>query len=211
MAHAARLLQANGVAPNIDLLIGELVAYNLNDIFDLLNGIGYRLAWGGLDQFLLVFHSFILNSYEMSTALNLITYAAKNFINLIAPGTPFIDAYAPSSQLFYSVIDKANLISDFDAVSLVKSLNTQPYTLFGFFTILFGAFAPLFLFILMRIFNKIYFGIDNIFIKIIMQYFFINSLSLFGAEIVAANCINLLISIFFLYQLTRFFSNFSTR
>lgn len=211
MAHSARLLYAGGVDPTIDLLIRELFYIDWSNIFELLNGIIYRLAWGGLDQFLLVFHSFILNSYEISTALNLITYVAKNFINLIAPGTPFIDAYAPSSQLFYVVIAKANLMSDFDAVSLVKSLNTQPYTLFGFFTILFGVFAPLFLFIFIRILSKIYFWFDNIFIKIIIQYFFITSLSLFGAEIVAANCINLLISIFFLFYATNFFSYLSAR
>lgn len=211
MADAVRLSHASVVAPNIGLLIEELFDYNLNNIFDLLNRISYRLAWGGLDQFLLIFHSFILNSYDISTSLNLINYCAKNFINLIFPGTPFIDAYAPSSQLFYFVIARADLISDYDGMSLVKSLNTQPYTLFGFLTILFGIFAPLFLFIFIGIFNKIYTWFDNIFIKITMQYFFINSLSLFGAEIVAANCINLLISIFFLYNFMRLFSNFSTR
>ncbi len=153
MAHLTRLSYSSGVYPNLDLLFGIISDYNPSAIYDLFGAIGYRLAWGGLDQFLLLFHSFILNSYDISTSLNLLSYIAKNFINLVSPGTPFMEAYAPSSQLFYSVIAKNELISNFDKISLVKSLSTQPYTLFGFFVVIFGIFAPLFLFIFIRIYH----------------------------------------------------------
>lgn len=206
MSNVARLSYATDVNPGMTYLFNVVSEFSGDELFTGFGSIAYRLAWGGFDQYLLIFHSFIVNSYDIDTAMNLAQYILKGFINLILPGVPFMEAYAPSSQIFYLVIAKTDLISNYDQISLVSSLNTQPYSLFGFFIIFFGIFAPLALFFFVRYYCNIYNRSDSIIVKLMLQYFFIGMMGLFGAEVLVANTINIFFAVLFIFSITSFFS-----
>lgn len=64
-------------------------------------------------------------------------YLNKSLVNLVWMGTPYPEAYAPSSRLLASVLDKAPLVG-YDVVGFMMRSNTQPYTAIGTGLILFG-------------------------------------------------------------------------
>lgn len=211
VVYLKRLSYATGVNPDLFTLWALATEIQPEVIYSILESICYRLAWGGLDQFLLIFQSFVVHSYDHDTAINFATYLAKNTLNLLLPGTPFHEAYAPSSQLFSAVIQKKDLISEFDKEALIISLNTQPYTFFGVFTVLFGIAAPVFLYVFTMVFAFTYKSFQNVFLKAIMLYFFSNILSSFGFEVAIGSSANLLVSILVMYLLMKLASRFSFR
>jgi len=64
-------------------------------------------------------------------------YLTKSFVNLVWLGTPYPEAYAPSSRGLAAVLDKAPL-EGYDSVDFMRKSNTQPYTAIGSGLILFG-------------------------------------------------------------------------
>lgn len=173
-----------------------------------LDHIFYRLAWGGSDRLILIFNSYLIPNFEATS--NFILYLIKNFINLILPGTIFVDAYLPSSQLFSSIIEKSSYEFFYiDNTNILNKLNTQPFTLYGFFTILFGFFAPVFIFIFSYSFSKFYNSTKYILLKLTSFYFFWSFLSCFGFEVVLENSIHFFISLIVLTYLMIYFSKIS--
>jgi hypothetical protein len=123
----------------------------------------------------------------------------KNFINLVLPGTPYTDAYAPSSQLFSSVIQHLDLGGEFNRENLINKFNTQAYTIFGVGMILFGIFSPVFIFVWFTFLSFVYRLFDNIFIKAGLLYLFLGALASYAFETIMANAMHLVISMFFMY------------
>jgi hypothetical protein len=150
--------------------------------------------------------SFAVNSYDPLTAQEFMAYLSKNTLNLVLPGTPFPESYAPSSQLFEQVIEKNLVGGEVDAESLIKALNTQPYTVFGIFIILFGPTSPVFLFVFTFGYIFIYNKFNDVFVKILMLYFFWGVMTSFGFETVIGNSVRMYLSIFFMYFLINIFS-----
>jgi hypothetical protein len=174
--------------------------------YDTISSIFYRLAWGGLDQFLLLFKSYLHASYDFNASNDFTIYLIKNTINLLLPGTPFQEAYAPSSQLFPSVLNKEYLFSEFDRTALIISLNTQPYTIFGVFMIIFGIYSPILLFVFTVLCSFIIKSSKNILIKVMIIYFFSGALSSYAFESVIGATFNVLISLFFMFFLMSIYS-----
>jgi hypothetical protein len=206
LAHYKRLQYASGVEISFADLIKHFFNINLIDIFYSFEPIFYRFSWGGLDQYIIIFKSFILEDYDDDNIKSLITYLIKNFINLVLPGTPYPNSYFPTSQIFFKIINQLPLYSIYDKTAIITKANNQPFTIFGFFVIIFGIFAPVFLYIFSLLFSFAMNSFSNIFIKLILFYTFLNMLPMFGFEVILANSIQILISIYFIGLLLKTFS-----
>lgn len=210
-ASIQRASLGSGIAPDLSTLLAGIFEFDASVLYDTMGHIIYRLSWGGIDRFLLVFQSFSIDSFDLNTEREFVNYLAKNTLNLILPGTPFPESYAPSSQLFPQVIEKNLVGGEIDKSALIISLNTQPYTLFGVFIIIFGFTAPIFLYLFTFAYVFIFNKIGNVFIKITMLYFFIGALSSYGIEVVLGNSVHLLVSISLMYFLLKIISYYSVR
>lgn len=182
--------------------------FNVGVTYDVFSQIFYRFSHGGIDRFLLIFQSFIINTPDPGITIDFMNYLAKNTLNLILPGTPFPEAYAPSSQLFPQVIEYNLLGGDVGRKELIMSLNTQPYTMFGVFMIIFGFAAPVFLCLFTFGFIFIYGKFKNVFLKITMIIFFAGALSSYGIETTIGDSVHLFASVLLLYFLIRILSMF---
>lgn len=186
----------SGIAPSFTTLFTGIAETNTSVILEVIDHIFYRLSWGGLDRFLLIVHSFIVAIPSPDTSMDFVVYLAKNTANLLLPGTIFQEAYAPSSQLFSQVIEHIPMNGDMGQIDLLRFLNTQPYTLFGVFIIIFGWTAPVFLFFSVLAFVTAYNNIRNIMIKLSMLYFFSAALSSYGIESCIGGSANFYVSLF---------------
>jgi hypothetical protein len=211
LALIQRINLSNGVAPDLNTLLADISKVDASAIYDISSQILYRLSWGGIDRFLLIFQSFVIDTVNSDTSREFVIYLAKNTLNLLLPGTPFQEAYAPSSQLFPSVIWNQTMNGNIVTTDLLLSLNTQPYTIFGIFTIIFGLAAPVFLYFFVFIFAFIYKKINGSMIKISLLYFFSAALSSYGIEVVIGNSVHLFVSILLMYFLLKIFSRFHTK
>ena len=184
--------------------IGSGLDFHFDNVFVHLEGVQYmdvfhlimwRLSANGLDRYILLFNTFIIDSYSYITAIDYAVYASKNAMNLMLPGTVYPESYAPSGQLFSQVINKnvRGWFGGADHLLLLKSLNTSSYTAFGDSMILVGLFAPLFLFIVTSIWRFIYSRINNPIIHGAMIFLFTNALGSFGIDGVIGDSFNLLL------------------
>ncbi len=73
-------------------------------------------------------------------AAEFFNYLTKSLVNLVWLGTPYPEAYAPSSRLLAAVLDKGTLVG-YDMFGFMMRSNTQPYTAIGTGLILFGFWA----------------------------------------------------------------------
>lgn len=203
-----RMSLSSGIAPDLSTLLAGMSVIDASVVYDIFSQIFYRFSQGGIDRFLLIFQSFIINTFDSDISRDFINYLAKNTLNLILPGTPFPESYAPSSQLFPKVIEYNLAGGDIDSSALLASLNSQPYTIFGIFMIIFGIAAPVFLYFFVFIYIFIFNKINNIFLKITMLYFFTGALSSYGIEIAFGNSVHVFISIMLIYFLIKILSRF---
>jgi len=202
-----RISLSSGIAPDLSTLLVGLAELDTSTAYDIARQILYRLSWGGADRFILIVQSFSINTFDPATATEFVNYLSKNTINLILPGTPFPESYAPSSQLFSQVIEKNIVGGEIDEDALIISLNTQPYTIFGVFVIVFGFASPVLIYACSFAYIYIYNKIGNAFAKITMLYFFTGALSSYGIEAALGNSVHLYVSILLMYFLIRIFSN----
>jgi hypothetical protein len=96
-----------------------------------------------LDRYLLIYHHFITHDWSPAYSSEFLGYLSKSLANLLLPGTPFAEAYSPTSSLFISVLSRSPLATEVSKLEYISSINTQPYTLPGVLIIIAGVFAPL--------------------------------------------------------------------
>jgi hypothetical protein len=178
-----------------------------NTFFENLNRILQRLAWGSIDQYFVIFSMVFDNKYLLDDKNKFILYIFKSTQNLVLPGTPFIEAIAPSSEILGLLLNGdniSNLVDDKN--SLYAIYNSQPYSLYGFFLLIFGFFSPLFIYLYMRLISSIYFMTNNIYIKIVFLLFFNESLVCFGIDTVINNTMHTFISVGVIYFSCKYMS-----
>lgn len=182
---------------------------DMNSFYALLKSIMYRISAEAFDPYILIFKSFIM-SHDFSYSAYLLEYISKSFVNLAWPGTPYSEAFSPSSMFLPNVLQHNSFESNISTSSqLIRSFNTQPYTIFGFALILFGAvIAPLFLYIFYYLVSALYNYLDHDFIKLAILYFCAGTFSLFGFEVLLANSAHVLISMIAMYYLMIFLSKY---
>ena len=182
---------------------------DMDSFYATLKTIMYRFSAGAFDPYILIFKSFI-TSLDLSYSAYFLEYIGKSFVNLAWPGAPYSEAISPSSMFLPNVLQHNSFESNISNSSeLIRSFNTQPYTIFGFSLILFGAvIAPLFLYIFYYLLSALYNYFDHDFIKLVILYFCVGTFGLFGFEVVLANSAHVLISMIVMYYLMVFLSNY---
>ena len=123
-------------------LLASLTYIDLQSLGFLVNEIFTRLSVGGFDRFMLISTTFLPLESSSYVLQEFLPYLLKNMMNLLLPGTPYPEAYAPSSQLFPEVINLTPLNGEFTEAYMLMAMNSQPYTIFGVMTIGFGHLAP---------------------------------------------------------------------
>ena len=159
----------------------------------LINEVGVkildRLCYGGLDRFILVFHGFWVGDFGTAFILDFAVYLYSNLVNLVLPGTIYENAYAPSAQIFDKLLYGKVPNTPSSADYLFANLNTQPFTLFGLFILLFGFFSPVAIFVFGYALVRLYELLDSMLIRAVIISFFFATLSCFGFETNIANAI----------------------
>jgi hypothetical protein len=181
------------------------IFFNLEYQKELLTRILYRISSSGTHQFILIFVSYINSIIDLDTSINLLKYISYNLINLFTPGTFFLDYYSPSSQFLDDIINDGIIDNiRLDSSELFLTLNTQAYSIWGFFLIVFNFFSFLFLFIF-SITVSLMLKTKNLYFKIFLLYFFFGSFfiyafeyTLFNSAIITINCIIVVNILFFL-------------
>lgn len=209
LALVYRMNLSSGIQFEFNSYFNGLFNINSDIIFAIFDQILYRISWGGFDRFILLSHPFLVESYDQAYAYEFLTYIYKNTINLLLPGTPFPESYAPSSQIYPDALLKNMVSTDLDVSSLIISFNTQPYTIFGVFMIIFGITSPFFLFLFTLSLIFFYKKNINFLFKATILYFWYMSLASYGIDAVIGNSAHILISMWSMYMLLaiRFKSN----
>jgi hypothetical protein len=199
-------IQTSGGSSNITLLLSQMDA---NSFFVTLEVIMYRLSAGAIDPYILIFKSFSMSS-DFSYGAYFLEYISKSFVNLAWPGSPYPEAISTSSMFLPDVLYHNSFESNISNSSqLIRSLNTQPYTIFGFSLILFGLIiAPLFIYIFYYLLSILYKQLNYDLLRLAILYFCVGSFGVFGFEVVLANSAHILISMIIMYYLMVFLSNY---
>jgi len=193
--------------------ISEIGSYisrlSVSSFYDILEAIMYRLSAGAFEQYILIFKSFT-SSFDFYFSAYFVEYLSKSFVNLAWPGTPYFEAFSPSSNFLPNALSHNSFESDVSNTSeLIRSFNTQPYTIFGLSLILFGFFlAPVVVYIFYYLVIILYNYLNYDFMKLAILYFFMGSLSSYGFEVVVANSAHLFISMIVMYYLVIFLSKY---
>ena len=164
--------------------------------------IGYRVATS-LDRYILLFDAHLYSGHSGAYALQFAEYLGKNLLNLVLPGTPFPEAYAPSSNLMPAVLSSGPLMGESSKAQLLLSLNTQPYTVFGVAIVLCGALAPFAVFAVGGILSLAYRLTRNVPVRLSLIYLFNAAVHSYGIEVVIANAIHLGVSMFIFVWMMR--------
>jgi len=158
-----------------------------------------------LNNFILIFTTFSDN-FSFDYSYHYFKYVTNSFLNLILPGTPFPESYVLTSQLLPQVLNKQTIYSELDKITLLQQANTQPYSLFGFFFILFSKYLVL---IPCFIFGFLFTLSYNIFkrpsLKIIIMSFFGIFLQSYGIEAAMQFLVLTIVTEFILYKILFFF------
>ena len=179
---------------NIIINLGDF--FNFEYIFLSIQNILYRLSFGGFDRVLLVFKSFDYFEFDYFYSSNYLIYLYKSLLNLILPGTPYLEAYLPSGQLFNDILKKNELIGTSTHSDFLLQANTQTMSIFGTLYVIFGFSSAFVIFLYFYLFSRLYSRLKYLYFKLIFAFLFLNTLGTFGIEASIASAIHLAVSIF---------------
>lgn len=182
------------------------IFFNLEYQKELFTKILYRISSAGTHQFILIFVSYINSIIDLDTSTNLLKYISYNLINLFTPGTIFLDYYSPSSQFLDDIINHGMIYNlEITHFQLVKTLNTQAYSIWGFFLIVFNFFSFFFLFFFSFL-MALMFKTKNLFVKILILNLFYGFFFNYGPEYVLFNNIMMTINFIIVFNILIFLS-----
>lgn len=158
-----------------------------------------------LNNFILIFTTFSDN-FSFDYSYHYLRYTTNSFLNLILPGTPYPDSYVLTSQLLPQILNKETIYSELDKISLLQQANTQPYSLFGVFFILFSKYLVIIPCFIFGFFFTLFYNIlKRPSIKIIIMSFFGIFLQSYGIEAALQFLVLTIVSEFILYKILLFF------
>jgi hypothetical protein len=164
--------------------------------------VAYRLS-AALDRYLLIFDAEQTRGHSPAYAVMYATYLAKNFVNLVWPGTPYLEAYMPSSNLLAPVLYRDALLGESSKEMLLRSLNTQPFTIYGVALLIGGRFAPVIIFGGFVLLGVAYRLVRSLPVRLSLLYLYVTAVHSYGFEVVLANTLHLLVSLIFFLWLMR--------
>lgn len=144
--------------------------------------IAYRLS-ATLDRYVIIFHSHLYEGHSPAYAREFSSYLGKNLSNLMLMGTPYPEAYVPSSNLLVPVLQKAALFGESSKADLIRSLNTQPFSGYGVATILAGGFAPMLVLALSGALAWLYHGFRSVAARLSLLSLYWLLLQSYGSEV----------------------------
>ena len=184
----------------IPIIFGELKNFNLTMLFDLI----FSRFSVSLNNYIVIFSEYF-NFSDFTYRYYYLDYCYKGLMNLILPGTPYPESYIPTSQLFYQVVSKESIFSELNQTTFLRHANTQPYSLFGFFTILSGPFSIFISLIFGFMFSIVYKIIDSDFLKALLILSLFAFMQLYSIEGQIQFALFLIIPAFLVYMIIRFF------
>jgi hypothetical protein len=203
LAQALRVATYTGGSLNLETLLKAAFSPEAQSSFGaMLVAIGYRVG-ASLDRYILLFDAHLYGGHSIVYARQFAEYLGKNFVNLIWLGTPFPEAYAPSSNLMGAVLSSSPLIGESTKAQLLVSLNTQPYTLFGVAIVLCGTLAPIAVFAVGGVLSVAYRAVRSVPGRLALIYMFNAAMHSYGLEVVVSNAIHLGVSVFIFVWLMR--------
>jgi hypothetical protein len=156
--------------------------------------IVYRLG-APVDRYMLLFHRYLWNGpHDTDYAGEYLSYSARSLGNLALPGTPFPDAYVPTGNLYPAALEKRPLLGTSSEAELARSLNTQPYTIFGVAIIVGGTMAPVLLLVSAALLSMFYRG-RGLAGRLSLLYLFHATLHSYGFEVGVANAMRVWVSL----------------
>lgn len=157
-----------------------------------------RFCYDGIEGLFFIFHGVWIFDFNGNFRQDFYSYLKKNLLNSLLPGTVYPEAYAPSSQIFGSILFGDVPQTDMSSAQLLANLNTQQYTLFGVVFMFGSVLGPAITFIFGSVLVLLYrLGPSLIFRAMSLGYFG-STLSSFGPETNIANATQLFISMMFL-------------
>jgi hypothetical protein len=182
------------------------IFFNLEGLSNMLTNILYRISAAGTHQFILIFVSYINSIIDLNTSISLLKYIAYNLTNLFSPGTIFLDYYSPTSQFLEDIINHGMIYNiDITHFQLVKTFNTQAFSIWGFFLIVFNFFSFFFLFFFSFL-MALMFKTKNLFVKILILKLFYGFFFNYAPEYVLFNNIALTINCIIVFNILIFLS-----
>jgi hypothetical protein len=203
-----RISMTSSLEFNLSTIVQIFSVVDLDAASLLVDEIFYRLSAGGFDRCMLLFTAFSSSLVPEYGTQQFLPYLLKNLVNLLLPGTPFTEAYAPSSQLFWQVMNSRPLDGDVSANYLLASINSQAYTIFGVMTVIGGWLAPLLLVGYNLFFCIAYNLFYSFFIRITLIYLYMVTLSSFGFEVGFGYAFHVFICFIFMYYFLAGLSKF---
>jgi hypothetical protein len=206
-----RELAQSSVSTVEALYIVDLISqFNLQNALISINNIFYRLAAGGFESYIFIYKSFSSFLPDLPYTFSYFDYVYKSFLNLVLMGTPYQEAFSPSSMFLPEFLHKepfGNNISNTN--DLIRSFNTKPFTIFGLSISIFGVLiAPLILYIFGFLSNTIFLYANSNLIKLALLYFIDSLFGSFGLELALANSIHLFVSMYTMLIILKLLSNF---
>lgn len=163
----------------------------LSDVLDAGSGTGAFLVIidsiflrfsSTLDRYLLIYHHFIARDWSPAYSFEFLRYLLRSLGNLLLPGTPFTDAYSPTSSLLVEVLFKSSLATEVSKLEYISSLNSQPYTLAGVAIIVAGVLGPILGFALAHIVVRLYGAMRNPGLRLSLLYLFLGIFTSYAIE-----------------------------
>jgi hypothetical protein len=202
LAEAWRLVvfsgQSAGLAGVLSVLKAQLADFSITRI---IATVAYRLSTA-LDRYVLIVDAHLF-AHSTAYAVSFASYLVRSFLNLVLPGTPYLDAYTPSSNLLPLVLTGQPLVGAATKAELIVSLNTQPYTMYGVAVLLLGKGAPFLIFTMTAAVGLFYRMVHSVSARLALMYLFFAGIHVYGFEVAAANAIHLAVSLYIFIWLMR--------
>jgi len=202
VAEAWRVAVFTGSASSIGSLWSVVTAQaSEGSLGGVLTAVGYRMS-SSVDRYILIFNAH-LSGHSWAYGSEYATYLGKNFVNLIMPGSPYPEAYMPSSNLLPAVLFRRPLMGAATKAELIVSLNTQPYTAFGVSIILGGLYSPFLVYLGAALVSIVYRLASGAAARLSLIYLVFATLHSYGPEVVVANGLHAAVSLFIFIWLMR--------
>jgi len=203
VAAGVRIALYSGTVTGIgDVVSAVMSSMGLESWSAALEPIAYRLSVA-FDRYVLVYHAYFHQAPPLEGASEYGRYVVKSFANLVLMGTPYPEAYVPSSNLLVPVLFGEPLLGDATKAGLMRSLNTQPHTLFGVGMILVGQAAPLLVAGAFGALGWMYRLTGYVPVRLGIIYLSYTLVQAYGVEVAVANAIHLTVSLFVFVWLLR--------
>lgn len=175
----------------VQIAVGEVDA---NVLSVGLRTAAYRMS-ASLDRYVLICHAVFTGTVGASYAATFGEYVLSSFGNLVLPGTPYPQAFVPSSNLLPDVLAGRELIGEGTKASLIQAFNTQPFSLYGVALISVRWFAPVAVAVLWVALSLVYRATKSVAVRLGIAYAVFVLLNSYGFEVALANTIHLVVSI----------------